>query len=91
MPKVTRIVFSGSRLPAPPPSEVYQLWLLTAADPVSVGLFTPDEAGRFTIVSEHPPQVTMPVAGASVTVEPAGGSELPSGPTLLARAQPQQP
>jgi DNA repair exonuclease SbcCD ATPase subunit len=80
------MVFSGSRVPAPPNGSTYQAWLLTAGEPVSAGLFVPDATGRVMLVSEDPPRVPRPVTGVSVTVEPAGGRAAPSGPTLLARA-----
>jgi len=80
------LVFSGSRVPPAPAGTTYQAWLLTAAEPVSAGLFVPDEAGRVTIVTQDPPRVPRPVIGVSVTLEPTGGRPAPSGPTLLARA-----
>jgi ADP-ribose pyrophosphatase YjhB (NUDIX family) len=80
------LVFSGSRVPPAPAGTTYQAWLLTAAEPVSAGLFVPDEAGRVTIVTQDPPRVPRPVTGVSVTLEPTGGRPAPSGPTLLARA-----
>jgi hypothetical protein len=81
------LVFSGSRLPAPPPDSTYQIWILSAADPVSVGTFEPDGGGRFTLATPSPPKVAPPIAGVSVTVERAGGSPRPTGVTLLARAE----
>jgi hypothetical protein len=81
------LVFSGSRLPPPPPSFMYQIWLLTAAEPVSVSRFVPDAAGRFTLATDTPPRVPRAIAGVSVTVEGEGVHQAPTGPTLLARAQ----
>jgi Anti-sigma-K factor rskA len=80
-------VFSGSRLPPPPPDSTYQIWLMTNPVPISAGLFVPDAEGRFTLATDTPPASPRPVAGVSVTIEPSGGRELPTGPTLLARAQ----
>jgi hypothetical protein len=79
------LVLSASRLPAAPPETTYQLWLVTGAERVSAGLFVPDTAGRATLVIDAPPRVAGPVVGAEVTVEPDGGRQRPSGPTLLAR------
>ena len=79
------LVLSGSRLPVLPPERTYQLWLITGAQPIGVGLFGPDTAGRATLVVDTPPKVPGPVIGASVTIEPAGGRPTPSGRTLLAR------
>jgi hypothetical protein len=79
------MVFTGSRLPAPPPNTTYQLWLLTAGEPVSGATFVPDEAGRATVTLDTPPRVPRPVVSVSVTIEPSAGSPSPSGETLLAR------
>ena len=79
------LVFSGSRLPAPPANSTYQLWLLTSGEPVSAATFAPDSAGRVTIALAAPPSVPRPVLSASVTIEPSGGSASPSGEALLTR------
>jgi anti-sigma-K factor RskA len=78
------LVFSSSRLP-PPSGGMYQLWLTTATQPVSVRVFTPDAAGSVTIATDNPPRPPS-VNGALVTLEPEGGSPSPTGPTFLARA-----
>lgn len=82
------LVFSGSRLPPPPADSTYQIWLLTPADAVSVGTFVPDANGRFTMATTTPPKVPPPLSGISVTVERSGGSDRPTGATVLARAEP---
>jgi hypothetical protein len=79
------LVFSASRLPAPAPGTIYQVWLVTSTEPVSAGLVTPDESGRATIASDDPPRVPRPVIGIKVTVEPTGGSEMPTGAVVLTR------
>jgi hypothetical protein len=81
------IVLSGARLPAPPAGTVYQLWLVNTDTAVSAGTFAPDAAGRVTFTNENPPSVPSPIAGALVTLEPAGGATAPSGATVLQRAQ----
>jgi anti-sigma-K factor RskA len=85
------LVFSGSRLPPPPPQSSYQIWLLSGGEPVSVGTFVPDASGRFSMATSAPPRVQPPVLGVSVTVERAGGRERPTGRTVLARPQPPPP
>jgi Anti-sigma-K factor rskA, C-terminal len=80
------LVFSGSRVPPAPAGTTYQAWLLTATEPVSAGLFVPDQAGRVMMVIQDPPRVPRSVTGVAVTLEPTGGRPAPSGPTLLARA-----
>jgi hypothetical protein len=81
------LVFSGSRLPALAAGTTYQMWLLTNGEPVSVGLLTPDAAGRVTLATDAPPAVPRPVIGVSVTTEPTGGRRAPSGAVVLARVQ----
>ena len=76
------VVFSGVRLPAAPANMTYQLWLLTDGAPASAGTFVPDESGRITF-SAPAPNVPRPVIGAALTVEPAGGSPVPSDASLL--------
>jgi hypothetical protein len=81
------MVFSGSRLFPPGAGNVYQVWILTTAEPVNAGIFAPDEAGRATLATDHPPDVPRPIVGARVTLEPAPGRETPSDQTVLFRAQ----
>ncbi len=81
-------VFSGSRLPLPPPNSTYQIWLLSGADAVSAGVFTPDAEGRFSVATDTPPFVPPPIGGVIVTIEASGGAERPTGPRLLGRAEP---
>ena len=76
------LVLSASRLPAAPAGSTYQFWLLTAGDPVSGGVFVPDQAGSATLAVD-PIAVPRPVIGASVTIEPAAGSAAPSGAVML--------
>ena len=81
------MVFSGSRLSSPGAGNVYQIWLLTPTDPVNAGTISPDESGRATLATDHPPDVPRPIIGARVTLEPAPGRETPSDRTVLFRAQ----
>ena len=81
------LVFSASRLPALAQNTTYQLWLLTADGTVSAGLFTVDAEGRGTLATEKMPNVARPVINAAVTVEPSGGRPIPTGTTVLRRAQ----
>jgi hypothetical protein len=81
------MVFSGSRLLLPGAGRVYQIWLLTATDPVSAGAITPDDSGRVTFTTDRPPDVPRPIVGVRVTLEPAPGRETPSDQTVLSRAQ----
>jgi len=81
------VVFSASRMPAPSAGSIYQIWLRTNAQPVSVGTFTPDATGRATVALDAAPAVPRPVTGVMVTLEPApNGSPAPSTRVVLARA-----
>jgi hypothetical protein len=80
------VVFSGSGLGAPAPDFTYQLWLWTAARPVSVGTFVPDASGRATLSLETLPALPR-VLGAAVTLEKAPGGDAPAGPAVLTRAE----
>jgi hypothetical protein len=79
------LVFSASRMPAPPAGSTYQIWLRTATLPVSVGTFVPDASGRATVAIDTAPSVPRPVTGVTVTLEPEPGGAAPSGPVVLAR------
>jgi len=81
------VVVSVSRLAPAKPGSTYQIWLLTGGAPVNAGVFEPDAAGRATIAQDMPANVTRPVTGVSITLEPSGGRQSPSGPTVLTRAQ----
>ena len=81
------MVFSGLRLPPPGAGNVYQIWLLTATDPVSAGTVSPDESGRVTLATDHPPDVPPAILGARVSHGPGPGRQSPSDQTVLSRAQ----
>lgn len=85
------LVFSGVRLPAVPPRMTYQLWLLTDTGPISGGIFVPDADGRVTYVGPAL-DVSRLVTGTALTVEPEGGSQVPSDASLLRnRTAPRNP
>jgi len=76
------LVFSASRLPSLAAGRTYQVWVVTATAPVSVGLLSPDEAGRAQGTFVTPADIAPPVAMA-VTEEPAGGVPSPTGAKYL--------
>jgi anti-sigma-K factor RskA len=76
------LVFSASNLPALPAGKVYQVWVVTAQDPVSAGLLVPDPSGGGTTYYMTSPDIGAPVAVA-VTLEPAGGVPAPTGDKYL--------
>ena len=79
------LVFTASRLAAPPDGTTYQIWLLNNTAPIAAGLFIPDGNGRVTIAFDNPAEVPRPINGVMVTIEPAGGSPAPSSTPVLVR------
>jgi anti-sigma-K factor RskA len=77
------MVFTAEGLPALAPGRTYQLWVIGASGPVSVGLFAPDANGRVQAVMVTPDIGAMPAAVA-VSLEPAGGSPQPSTTPIMA-------
>jgi anti-sigma-K factor RskA len=76
------VVLVGERMPALPRAKTYELWLLPARGaPRPAGLFRPDATGT----AMHLYQGGMAgVAGIAVSIEPARGSAVPTGPIVLA-------
>jgi len=82
-------VFSGSRIPPPPPSGTHQVWLLTRLAPVKASTFVPAPDGTVTLV-EQGLNVPRAVVGVMVTAEGAGGSDSPTGEPILSSVPPVQ-
>jgi anti-sigma-K factor RskA len=84
------LALSVANLPALQTKRTYQVWLLTAGNPVSVGLLQPDATGRLSAVYTTPPDVPEPT-GVALSEEPEGGVPLPTGQIylvgLISRAQ----
>ncbi len=80
----SRVVFTGSRLPALPAGRVYQLWLIRSQSPaiVSAGTFNSTKATSAELQFSSGP-LTRGVTAIAVTEEPAGGSEKPTGHKIL--------
>jgi anti-sigma-K factor RskA len=76
------LVFAASALPPLPAGRTYQLWVVTARQPISAGLVRPDDAGAVTAFFATPPDIPPPVAMA-VTIEPDGGVPAPTGDKYL--------
>lgn len=74
------VVFSG--LPALQPGSVYQFWLADASGQVPGGTFAVDEHGIASLVVQAPREVNA-YTQVMLTVEPAGGSDLPSEQVVL--------
>jgi anti-sigma-K factor RskA len=63
----------------PPPGSAYQGWLVTAEGPLDLGVFVPDDGGHGFLAL----QAAHPDAQVRVTLEPADGSEAPTGPAVF--------
>jgi anti-sigma-K factor RskA len=60
--------------------ETYQIWLIDPqGDRVSAGLFRPESDQAYTTQIVFPKQSLSDFTGIGVTVEPAGGSDAPTG------------
>jgi anti-sigma-K factor RskA len=70
-------------LPPTPPGKTYELWWITKeAGPVKAGLFFA-EPGRPAVAAASMPPAGQRVMLAAVTLEPAGGTDKPTGPIYL--------
>ncbi len=83
-PNLHRGVVSMQNLFAPTPGHDYQLWVLDPgeATPVDAGLIA--WSGKERHFTTHPLTTTTP--GFAVSLEPTGGSRLPTGEILFAVA-----
>jgi anti-sigma-K factor RskA len=77
------VVLLNATLAPLPAEKTYQLWLVPAeGNPVSVGIFTPeDNNGASYMVSTLP--AGMKAKAFAITVEPSGGVPQPTGPKVL--------
>ncbi|MER5476795.1 anti-sigma factor [Streptomyces sp. NPDC002734] len=69
-----RAVFVASRMAAPPPGKVYQLWFADGDEMRPAGLMDPGR-GSQTMLMRGP---VDDASGVGITVEPAGGSRRPT-------------
>jgi len=77
------LLFYASNLPAAPSNHVYQLWLVpTEGAPIPAGIFQTNAKGEGSVVLPQLPAGATAKAFA-VTLEPAGGVPLPTGPKVL--------
>jgi anti-sigma-K factor RskA len=81
-------VFSESRLPPVAKDSTYQIWLMSNGQAASVGTFSPDASGRYSMTTTAWPQGVLAVTSVLVTVERAGGNSAPTGRLVLSRPQP---
>ena len=78
-----RVRFEARSLPPPAPGQVWQLWhLVPGAPPAGAGLYAPDPSGRvaggFELAIPAGPDHAF-----ALTMEPAGGSKVPTPPFHL--------
>lgn len=71
-------VLRGSGVPAPAGGDVYQLWQLSPGEaPQRIEVFRPDDGGDVEVLLVG--IVVDPGARFSISVEPAGGVDIPTG------------
>jgi anti-sigma-K factor RskA len=72
------------RLPILPQNQTYQIWLIEPnGHRVSAGLFRSQENTSYTTQPVFSKQAVSNFVGIGVTVEPAGGSDQPTGPRIF--------
>jgi anti-sigma-K factor RskA len=72
----------ADRIPAIDDTQTYQMWAIADGAPTSIGLMSPDTAGRADAIVDFDTSQSDTFA---ITVEPAGGSEQPtSDPVFVA-------
>jgi hypothetical protein len=88
MSRHSGVAFAANELPALPPGQVYQLWVVPpqGQPPVSAGLLAPDSSGHASLFFPMP--ANLSAAALAVTVEPAGGVPAPTGSRVLLGAVP---
>jgi anti-sigma-K factor RskA len=71
-------------LPELSEDQTYQVWLIEGdEDRVSGGLFRPQAGLPYTTQPIYAKQAISNFVGIGVTIEPAGGSERPTGPRVI--------
>ncbi len=82
-PGLPLAVIALERFPAAPEGKTYQGWALHDGSWISLGTINPDANGQGILIGEGPDFATPPQA-IQVTLEPAGGSPIPTGPVMIA-------
>lgn len=82
-PRGGRALFYGFELPPVPQDKTYELWWITEKQgPINAGVFHPNERGLGRVDMPVPTDAGA-IQAAAVTIEPAGGTEKPTGPMVL--------
>lgn len=69
-------------MPPLPAGKTYQLWMLIGGSPVSAGTFNTGPGGRAMLHGQLAADA-LEASAFAVTLEPAGGSNKPTGPKYL--------
>ena len=84
MPRTGALVFIAGNLPPLMPQKTYELWLvpMRGDKPMPAGIFKPDPKGN-AMVMMPPISAGVEAKAFAVTIEPAGGSPIPTMPIVL--------
>lgn len=82
-PESGRLILYAHNLPPVPDGRTYQIWVIVANEPRSVGVFRSDSEGEAKYDAGRLQDLHGPVTVA-VTLESEGGALRPTGPTVLA-------
>ncbi len=80
--EANNIVLHAFALDPAPSGREYQLWFLHAGDPVPASTFNSGSDGH-RLITVPGPSSDLEITGAAVTIEPLGGSTVPTPPILL--------
>ena len=81
--KTGRAILQAERLPSIPRGKVYQLWFIVGKNPPMPGkTFSPDDDGN-GMLNDQMPKEALESAVFAITVEPEGGSSVPTSPIYL--------
>jgi hypothetical protein len=72
------------QLRQPRSGRIYQVWLVTRERRISAGLFRPNPDGSALVEARHDVDPPRTLRAVVITEEPVSGSDIPSGPVVLA-------
>ena len=79
-----KVVLIAQNLPALTENQIYQIWLVKPdGGRVSAGLFHPESGQSYTTKTILPTQSLSNYLRIGVTIEPAGGSDKPTGTRIF--------
>jgi hypothetical protein len=85
VPRKGLLLMANNLLPLPG-NKVYELWLMPAdgSAPMPSGTFKPDQGGN--VVMHHPMKTNIKPKSFAITIEPEGGSPVPTMPVVMGPA-----